>query len=144
MSLNGCFCGIWAILCLPQCQRIILKDICRIATTWLNHRGYSRRCRRWEQICRYGNVTAAGYNSLSVFTSGRSAVCVFRRHMHSPAAPFSLSLVLTHWGRDKMAAIFQTTFSTAFSWMKMLKSRLKFHWCLFLRVQSTIFQHWFG
>ena len=26
---------------------------------------------------------------------------------------------LTHWGRDKMAAIFQTTFSNTFSWMKM-------------------------
>ena len=26
---------------------------------------------------------------------------------------------LTHWGRDKMAAIFQTTFSNAFSWTKM-------------------------
>ena len=32
----------------------------------------------------------------------------------------SLSLhELTDWGRDKMAAIFQTTFSNAFSWMKM-------------------------
>ena len=26
--------------------------------------------------------------------------------------------MLTHWGRDKMAAIFPTTFSTTFSWMK--------------------------
>ena len=30
-----------------------------------------------------------------------------------------LECVLTHWGRDKIAAIFQTTFSNAFSWMKM-------------------------
>ena len=28
---------------------------------------------------------------------------------------------LTYWGRDKMVAIFQTTFSNAFSWMKMLE-----------------------
>ena len=28
-------------------------------------------------------------------------------------------MVLTHWGRDKMTAISQTTFSNAFSWMKM-------------------------
>ena len=34
---------------------------------------------------------------------------------------------LTHWGRDKMAAISQTTLSNAFSWMKMLKFWLKFH-----------------
>ena len=50
---------------------------------------------------------------------------------------------LTHWGRDKMAAVSQTTFSNAFSWMKIFEFRLKFHWSLFLRVQSTIFQHWF-
>ena len=42
-----------------------------------------------------------------------------------------------------MAAIFQTTFSNAFSWMKMYEFRLKFHWILFLRFELTIFQHWF-
>ena len=50
---------------------------------------------------------------------------------------------LTHCGRDKMDAISQTTFSSAFSWMQMLVFRLKFHWSLFLRVHLTIFQHWF-
>ena len=50
---------------------------------------------------------------------------------------------LTHWGRDKMEAISQTTFSNAFSWMKMFEYWLKFHWNLFLRVQLIIFQHWF-
>ena len=50
---------------------------------------------------------------------------------------------LTHWGRGKMDAISQTTFSNEFSWMKMYEYRLKFHWNLFLRVQLTIFQHWF-
>ena len=53
------------------------------------------------------------------------------------------SINLTHWGRDKMAAIFQTTFSNAFYWMKMYEYRLNFHWSLFLRVQLTISQHWF-
>ena len=48
---------------------------------------------------------------------------------------------LTHWGRGKMAAIFQTAISNAFSWMKMYKFRLIFHWRLFPRVQLTIFQH---
>ena len=50
---------------------------------------------------------------------------------------------LTHWGQDKIAAVSQTTFSNAFSWMKMVEFRLKFHWNLFLRVLWTIFQHWF-
>ena len=50
---------------------------------------------------------------------------------------------LTHWGRDKTAAIFQTTFSNEFSWMKMYEFRLRFHWSLFLRFELTISQHWF-
>ena len=51
--------------------------------------------------------------------------------------------LLTQWGRDKMAAIFQTTFSNAFSWMTMYRLRFKFDCSLFPRVQSTISQHWF-
>ena len=49
---------------------------------------------------------------------------------------------ISHWGRDKMAAIFQTTFSNAFSWLKMFEFQLRFHWILFPGVQLTIFQHW--
>ena len=44
-----------------------------------------------------------------------------------------LSILLTHWGRDKMDAISQTTFGSTFSWMKVSEFRLKFHWRLFLR-----------
>ena len=51
--------------------------------------------------------------------------------------------VLTHLGRDKIDTIFQTTFSNAISWMKMFEFRLKLHWTMFLKVQLTIFQHWF-
>ena len=36
--------------------------------------------------------------------------------------------VSTHWGRDKMAANFQTTFANRFSWMKMYEFLSKFHW----------------
>ena len=50
---------------------------------------------------------------------------------------------LTHWGRDKMADISQTTLSNPFSLMKIFEFRLKFHWSLFQRFQLTIFQHWF-
>ena len=50
---------------------------------------------------------------------------------------------LTHWGRDKITAIWQTTFSNAFSWMKMYECLLRFHWNLFLRFELTIFHHWF-
>ena len=56
-------------------------------------------------------------------------------------------LVLTHWGRDKMATIFQMTYSKAiskpFSSMKVFVYWLMFHWNLFPRVQLTIIHHWF-
>ena len=38
--------------------------------------------------------------------------------------------VLTYLPLNKMAAISQTTFSSSFSWMKMLEFRIKFHWHL--------------
>ena len=50
---------------------------------------------------------------------------------------------LTHWGRNQMDAVSQTTVSNEFSGMKMYEYRLRFNWNLFLRVQWTIFQHWF-
>ena len=50
----------------------------------------------------------------------------------------------THWGRDETATISQTTFSNAFSWMKMYEFRFRIHWSLFLKLKLTIFQHWFA
>ena len=49
-----------------------------------------------------------------------------------------MSLLLRHWNRYKMPAIFQTTLSGAFSWMKMYEFPLKIHWSLFLRVHWNI------
>ena len=77
------------------------------------------------------------------------------RCLHSAMTPYGV--IKLHWvnschveivfntlrPRDKMAAIFQTTFWNAFSWMKMYQFRLRFHWSLFPRVKLTIFQHWF-
>ena len=51
--------------------------------------------------------------------------------------------LLTHRGRDKVAAVFQTALSNVYSWMKMYVLRLRFHWNLFLRFVLIIFQHWF-
>ena len=39
-----------------------------------------------------------------------------------------------------MDAISQTTFSNAFSWMKIHEFRLRCHWSLFVRFKLTIFQ----
>ena len=57
--------------------------------------------------------------------------------------PTKVRAGLTHWGQDKIDAISQTTFSSAFSWIKIYEFRLIFHCNLFLRVPLTIFQHWF-
>ena len=52
--------------------------------------------------------------------------------------PWACGRALTHWGRDEMNNISQTTFSNIFSSMKMFEFRLKFHWSLFPRIQLTI------
>ena len=47
-------------------------------------------------------------------------------------------IMLTHWGRDQIDAISQTTFSNAFPRMKMNEFLLGFHRSLFLRFELTI------
>ena len=42
-----------------------------------------------------------------------------------------------------MATNFLTTICNAFSWMKIYKYWIRFHWYLFPRVKLTLFQHWF-
>ena len=54
-----------------------------------------------------------------------------------------LRCALTRWERDKVAAIFQTTFWNGFSPTKMIEFRLKIHWSVLLGVWLTIFLHWF-
>ena len=51
--------------------------------------------------------------------------------------------VLTHWGRDNMAANFLVKFSNAFSLIKINKFSIKISLKFVPRVQLTIFKHWF-
>ena len=69
--------------------------------------------------------------------------CTFIIHTCTRLSIFSQLLQLTHWGRDKMAAIFQTIFWNAFSCMKSVEFGLTFHWSVLLRIRLMIFQHWF-
>ena len=55
-----------------------------------------------------------------------------------PACHDTLGTSLTHWGWDKMDVVSQTTLWNAFSWMKMLEFRLKFHWSLFLNIPALV------
>ena len=80
-------------------------------------------------------------SSHSIMMSCLLSCCAMFQPMRTGKTYIYVSL--THWGQDKMDAISQTTFWSALSWIKMFESRLKFHWSLILRVQVTIFQHWF-
>ena len=71
------------------------------------------------------------YNKYNYFTEWIN-VCL---NLCSTHELFKFAL-LTHWGRDKMAAISHTTFLDAFSSMKMVVQI--FHWSLFLRVKLTL------
>ena len=87
---------------------------------------------------------------------GRS--CVNRSHKHHIKSQYVKGGFVSLWSVPHMSIelntlklrqdgrhlpFSQTTFSNAFSWMKIFEFRLKFHWSLFLMVQLTIFQHWF-
>ena len=54
-----------------------------------------------------------------------------------------ISLILTHWGRDKMVAILQMTVLIALPSKKIRLFWFKFHCNLFVRVHLTITQHCF-
>ena len=83
-----------------------------------------------------------------LITDSYPMICTLSFYRDVGVRAFTISVVsrrqsLTHLGRDKMTAIFQTTVSNEFSCMIMLEFRLKFHWSLFLRVQLSIVHHWF-
>ena len=80
----------------------------------------------WHVLCEYLWENWAPYNS---------TIRYFQQYLGIPALP--------HLPLDKMAAISQTTFSKAFSWMKSFVFWFECHWSLFLRVQLAINQHWF-
>ena len=82
------------------------------------------------------NCLRVHYRFILIFISHETCTCNNGRQR-------TFASFLTHWDRDTMAAIFQTTFWNAFSWMKIYEFRLKFHWSLFLGAQLTIYQHWF-
>ena len=88
----------------------------------------------WWYVC----VEGASGDCLQPVTSGdvfTSSLCM--KHI----VP-KMRSVNIFWAETKFS-ISQTTFSQAFSWMKMYEIWLRFHWSLFLRVQLTIFQYFF-
>ena len=91
------------------------------------------------------NSPFVNFSASKIFDLAKVPRRLFESHLYltgATAAELPRHL-LTHWGRDKMAAISQTTVLNAFSWTKAYQFRLRFHWSLIPRVQITIFQHWF-
>ena len=125
---------------------VIARDLnclirCLVSLLKLKSNVYSCKCRQmWlpEIESQYsGDLTLTRWSSNTMLISANHDTIKPRYYM------VYYNIILTHWGRDKMATFSQTTLSNAFSLMKILEFRLKFHWSLFLRVQLTIFQHWF-
>ena len=87
--------------------------------------------------------TDIAYTKECLFSPWTDSSCLALHTLRATQTKFSTFIFNTLRPRQ-MYAISQTTFSNAFSWMKMLEFRLKCHWNLFPRVQLTIFQQWFG
>ena len=90
------------------------------------HRCFTRSCGKTpihlvNKSCKPGN-SGHGYNkalaSEILWSNTTGMRQVNDRNLHLKTLP--------HWGCDKVATIFETTFSNAFSWMGMYKFRLIF------------------
>ena len=117
--------------------------ICAWINGWVNnHEAGNLRCH-----CAHYDVTVMTYpcqaygNELDVPVQQ----VVLRKTILNEVQELSCQTerLLTHWGQDKMTAIFADGFFNTFSGMKMLKFLFKFLWNIFPRVQLTISQHWF-
>ena len=73
-----------------------------------------------------------------------SVMCQTNSPLHTPRwddSKLSHNLVINPL--TKSPTFWQTTFWNAFSWLKMIEFRFKFHWNLFPGVQLTVRQHGF-
>ena len=97
---------------------------------------HPRKC-IWNCCCELAN----SYHQFYITLLERRRVMVSRAWLSTWAdyiANAALTHILTHWGRGELDAISQTTFLSAFCWMKMFEFRIKFHWSLFPGFQLTI------
>ena len=119
------------------------------ARTWPNFRGsmdkqtqtlvptaYFSILRPWGYMIHKTGLTCAKSGVFVLFVLCFVEGCMWERSKSRVECCFCLNLSsdLTHWGRVKMAAKFLTTFSNAFSWMKIYRFWLKFHCSSFPRL----------
>ena len=110
------------------------------------------KCKCKVNFCIFWLDFQLGLLQLKVFSFQGPTLKHFSHGFHRPlhclnmsffSTPWKQHYMLSYWGWDKMANILHTTFSNAFSWMKIFEFQIQFDWSLFLRVQLTIIQHGF-
>ena len=120
--------------------------ICLITTKICN-----LNCIEFPKICSFVNKPSKSFFPKLIFCAGHSGFeqsngMLFQRMAPKPTplkhACHSITnyaaVIVTHWGRDEMAAFSQTTFSSAFPWMRTFEFRIKFHWNMFFDVSLTM------
>ena len=120
---------IFLIICLPDIWKVPLNA---------THPAFAKKLT-------FVFVTGISYWKFYVVTTFRAFTRYYYRKRNGPRnwfhinkrsmcstheAMFCLDLLI-YWGRDKIDAISQTTLPKAFSGMKLLEFRFKFHWSLF-------------
>ena len=82
----------------------------------------SLKCKLWQSTTKFHNSTEQMVTHKKpslVNRCNRPTVQLSKPIIAHWAHRCGWNAPLTHWGRDNMAAIFQTTFSNTFAWMKM-------------------------
>ena len=137
---------------IPQVTFYCSPNVCTQALTYLtrllryqNHRKQVKviTIKLDELYMRQRQWTKSSLELIMAWPLLRRHAITWTNSQPLPWTPITVKCVLTRRGRDKMVAIFQTTFSNTFSGKKMFEFRLRFHWNLFLRFQLTISEHWF-
>ena len=111
---------------------LMFSLICVWINGWVNN-GEAGDLRRYHAYC-----DATVMDSTANIVPSR-----FRKLQNPVSCERPLYSIRHIEAETKKNAISQTTFSNAYSLMKMFKFRLKVHWSLFPRIKLKIFQHWF-
>ena len=140
---------------------IKLRILITSPASWLIHYGHSMYTTLWAksstQSCsrfkhRFGIRAAYIHESQSILCSNRDWYwCLLeflyaRNRLSCDKKTLQVDnnpLTHTPTPLDSMAAISQTIFSNAFTWMKSFVFWSKFHCSVFFNVQLAITQHWF-
>ena len=137
---------IMGLFCVLQIRSTLIVVLCAISLPF-HSKIWLHQFRQWCHISRSNGsyLRTIGFINKILFPRNpragsqpliyTSLVVTDHKNKHLPCCWDYGPSWLTHWGLDKMADIFQTTFANALSWMKMSKFRLRFHWILFPRVQ---------